>query len=325
MQRGFVHIHSNSSFGVRTIQTRRSSSCVVAPTPACFSEDVRGFCLRIYQTSLCLLSASLFIGVLLPCANAGQTKTDLKKNLKTRQKNIPSQKSITVKKILSRPFLDGIAVDECWRKVPCSKIRIVDGKNILFLSLKACTDGRKIYFLIQYPTPGEIRKHQSWHWNPVLQAYIPGKEKEESFTIILTQQKDNIKKADVWVWRAARTDPVNKADDLFFQITDKANQAKKSIVMDAGTNCWFSKYFGDFAGSELPRFYNRTPQGSLADIDAKGTWDRNFLTIEFSRVLNTGNEDDIKLMTGKYYIQLHRGTPNVKTLEKKPYIPLLLK
>lgn len=275
--------------------------------------------MRILKTSLCLISALLLIFASSPYAIAGIPTVSGKNKTET------TGKSIIVTKISRPPFLDGIAVDECWQQTPATKISIINGGKPLLISLKACRNNKKVYFLIQYPTEKEDRKHQSWHWDPVQQAYIPGNEKEETFTIILAQQKQNNKKADIWIWRAARTDPVNKADDLIYQQCDLVDFPKKSISMDKGENCWFSKYFGDFAGEELPRFYNKTPKGSLADVSAKGSWDMNYLSIEFSRLLNTRNQDDIQLQPGRYYIQILRGTPEIQDIDNDNFIPLLIK
>lgn len=239
----------------------------------------------------------------------------------------PSSENIAVmvSKISRPPFLDGMAVDECWQQTPVTMFSIPDGDKILPVSLKACTDGKYIYFLVQYPTEMENRKHQSWHWDPVQQAYIPGQETEEAFTIIITSNPAKNKKADIWIWRAARTDPVNKADDLVYQECDLVDYPPKSISVDKGENCWFIKYFGDYAGMELPRFYNKAPKGSLADVNARGSWDMNFLSIEFSRLLETGHEDDIQLKPGTFYIQIKRGTPDIDIFTKNRLVPLFIK
>jgi ethylbenzene dehydrogenase len=268
------------------------------------------------------ISALIIIGVLIPCVNAGTIKKPEESRKDISRSS--SKSAIYVKQILRPPFLDGKAIDKCWQEIPTTKIEFAEAKKLLPLYLKACNDGKKIYFLIQYPTSRENIKHQRWHWNPVLQAYMPGKEKEESFTIILASQNRDIKKADIWVWRAARTDPVNKADDMIYQKLNLVNHPTENISMDKGKNCWFSKYFGDFAGAKLPRFYNRTPKGSLADVNAKGAWDMNFLTIEFSRLLATGSKDDVQLKPGKYYIQIQRGTPNINSIKNIPFLPLIL-
>lgn len=256
------------------------------------------------------------------CLQAGPAT---KKTAEKANTSLTKTDNITVSKIKVPPFLDGISMDKCWREIPGYALMFTQGKNQQEIKLKACTDNSKIFFLIEYQTESENRQHQIWHWDPVRQAYIPGTEKEEVFTIILAEKPDNNSKADIWIWRAARTDPVNKADDLFYFESDKINQSPKNIIMDKGEICWFSKYFGDYAGTQLPRFYNRTPKGSAADVSAKGNWDKKHLKIEFSRLLGTGNKDDIPLKKGTFYIQVHRGTPTIKSINKNKFIPLIIK
>jgi hypothetical protein len=205
------------------------------------------------------------------------------------------------------------------------KVRVSNGRHPQEISLKACSDGKKIFFLLQYKTGSENRKHRAWHWDPVLRAYIPGKEQEETFSIVIARSSGGNKKADIWIWRAARTDPVNKADDLFYMEPGLVNQPDRTIIMDNGTICWFSKYFGNYAGLELPRFYNRAPEGSTGDVSAKGRWDLHQLSIEFSRLLDTGNSDDISLKPGIYYIKFFRGVPSPDMINATPFVPLVIK
>lgn len=273
--------------------------------------------MKTLKTSYCLFLL-ISISILPVLINAAEEQ----KTLKKASAVLPE---IKVKKIKFPPFLDGIAVDKCWQITPAEKILVPQKTGMEDFTLKACSDGKKIFFLIQYLTKTEERKHQSWHWDPVLQAYIPGKEKEETLTIILAKKPKGNKEADVWIWRAGRTDPVNKADDLFYLESHQQSTFPKAIIMDKGTNCWFSKYFGDYAGAQLPRFYNRMPKGSVADVSAKGTWDKNHLNIEFSRKLQTGQKDDIQLDNGTYFIQIYRGTPTVETINNNLYMPLIIK
>lgn len=278
--------------------------------------------MKTFSTSYCF-SVLIFIGLFPLFLKAGLPEA--KKKSENPKKSPRPSLEILVNNIITPPFLDGIAIDKCWQLTPGYQVLIAGKKANQIINLKACKNGKNIFFLIEYQTESEDRQHQSWHWDPVLQAYIPGEEKEEVFTIVLAEKPAGNTKADVWIWRAARTDPVNKADDLFYFESRQINQPQKSIIMDKGEHCWFSKYFGDYAGAQLPRFYNRTPQGSVADVNAKGNWDKKHLKIEFSRLLKTGNKDDIQLKTGKFYIQIHRGTPSTQTINKNRFIPLILK
>lgn len=231
---------------------------------------------------------------------------------------------INVSRINTPPFLDGLAIDKCWQKTTETEIPYKSHNATGKITLKACTDREKIYFLVSYQTKLKNTRHQSWKWDPVIQAYIPSGDKEESLSIIIKEEIRN-KEADVWIWRAGRTDPVNKADDLYYIENKRDRLSANKITMDNGQKSWFSKYFGEYAGTHLPRFYNKKPSGSVADVNAKGSWDKQQLNIEFSRRFETDNSDDINFKKGTFYIQIYRGVPTAETINENPFSPLIIK
>jgi len=185
------------------------------------------------------------------------------------------------------PIVDGLALDECWRKVKGRNFKIPygDGEALTDVAVKACVFKDRIYLLVQYQTGGEARSHRFWRWDPQKKIYVSTDTREESVSIMLYGGKDAGN--DIWVWRACRTDPAGFADDMFLKYG--------RLSLDVGRPCWYSEYYGSFVGDVLPRFQNRAPEGSAADVKAKGHWDRGRLTVEFSRKLDTKHPDDIPL------------------------------
>ena len=57
----------------------------------------------------------------------------------------------------------------------------------------------------------------------------------------------------------------------------------------------------DYKGDILPRFKHRNPEGSRADIRAKGRWKDRRWAIEFERNLTTGHKDDIQFDVSREY------------------------
>ncbi len=70
---------------------------------------------------------------------------------------------------------------------------------------------------------------------------------------------------------------------------------------DKGISCFETKLYDKYEGDRVPGYVHRIPSGSVADIKAKGLWDEGFWTIEFSRCLNTGQEDDVQFQVKKEY------------------------
>ena len=117
---------------------------------------------KIFQALRSHLSLLILLNMISFCVHAGTSKMNPQKVPKgkpspTSLRKIPV---IQIKKIPTPPFLDGIAIDECWKNTPVAKISLTNGKTLLPVYLKTCTDGRKIYILIQYRTAQKSRKHQ---------------------------------------------------------------------------------------------------------------------------------------------------------------------
>ena len=56
-----------------------------------------------------------------------------------------------------------------------------------------------------------------------------------------------------------------------------------------------------FSGDRVPQYLPGRPSGSAADVRAKGKWSDGRWTLELSRRLNTGHDDDTPLDTTRSY------------------------
>jgi len=222
---------------------------------------------------------------------------------------VAAQKSpLLVKKVSNPPIVDGDGGDKVWNGIAEHEI-LAGGKKSG--SVKLCLDSERIYVLIKFPEKTERRKHGLWHWDPTLQIYYPGKEREAAASVVWTKNPVELSCGDLWIWRASRTDPSGVADDCHF--AKKASSF--NFFADLGVNSWQSHYFAEFAGLEIERFYQRKPSGSAADVKAKGKWEKGFWTVEFSRKLKTGNDDDIDFVPGKVFCALFAaGLPDANLL-----------
>lgn len=186
------------------------------------------------------------------------------------------------------PVIDGVLDDYCWSQVysyPLDEVK-----------LKICYDNKYIYIAASFPAIIKSKTHKPWKWDIEKKAYLPGLEHESTLSLIWHAPNTRDLK-DIWFWRSVRTNPTGFADD--FYLVGPQNQSEPDLQIkiqsDSGTRCWYSKYFAQFAGFEIPRFYNNKPTGSCADIEAKGTWQKELWTVEFKRKLATGFDDDIDL------------------------------
>ena len=223
-------------------------------------------------------------------------------------------------KIKIAPVIDGNGNDPAWKKA--QNIITHDKVADIDVSLKAVFTEKEIYFLVVFPDPDESRIHKPWVWDNDLEMYKMGHDREDCFVFKwnmeskskdLSVYADESYVADIWFWKACRTNPVGFADDKIQRLSPfELGKAKKMISKtgktmyltregDKGAAAYKSILYSEHKEDRLLQFTNQAPKGSRADIKAKGIWSNGHWTIEFGRMLNTGHEDDIQLFPGKTY------------------------
>lgn len=219
------------------------------------------------------------------------------------------------------PVIDGQGTDTSW--AVAKEIITHDKIADIDVSIKALYTDKSIYFLVKFPDSDESRAHKSWKWNKKFDAYEGDIDREDVFQFVfmmgdnpgeLSVFSDNEYKADVWFWKACRTDPVGYADDKMNILSKKEIEKANPIIsrsgnkmylfrpQDKGTSSFEPKLYDEYSGDYVPGFITKLPLGSAADIKAKGIWKEKFWTIEFSRALDTGNDDDIQFILKKEYL-----------------------
>jgi hypothetical protein len=232
-----------------------------------------------------------------------------------------ADKTIIAKKVNTFPKIDGIADDPVWKNA--SPIIVYENIGHLEISLKAVYTDEHIFFLVTFPDEDESRSHRNLVWDKKTKMYVVGPEREDNFVfkwsmetqkIDLSIYADNTYTTDVWYWKSCRTDPMGFADDKIctLSMTKHSNSAK--IISKMGYT-YYSKRSGDkgsaayksiqipikYCGDTISLFKNCVPTKSRADIAAKGQWKDKKWTIEFKRLLFTGNTDDVQFSTDETY------------------------
>lgn len=210
------------------------------------------------------------------------------------------------------PVVDGIEREDVWKNVEA--VKTFDPIAQVEISIKSVHSDSTIYFLVNFPDKDESRRHRSWIWNNEAQMYVEGPDREDVFvfkwkidqtTRDLSIYSDETYIADIWYWKAHRSDPQGFADDKFqqlfnypmknsFEVTSKSGQ--KMYIRregDAGHSTYKTQIYVDNEGDVLERYTLREPDSSRADVRAKGVWKDGRWTIEFARALVTGNADDV--------------------------------
>ena len=134
-------------------------------------------------------------------------------------------------------------------------------------------------------------------------------------------------KADVWYWKAFRTDPTGYADDKCHIYTKESSSKAKKRISKNGKQFYLVRH-GDKGtpaynpiihivryGDRENSYSHREPTGSRADVQAKGNWINNVWTIEFARDLDTGHADDVRFSLNRQY---QFGVSRYETAGTKP-------
>ncbi|MEW8000818.1 MAG: ethylbenzene dehydrogenase-related protein [Candidatus Thiodiazotropha endolucinida] len=218
------------------------------------------------------------------------------------------------------PVINGVADDPVWSETTPIKTR--DAIAGIDIELHACHDAENIYLLAVFPDATENRLHKPLHWNPQVELYGMGPEREDTIVLkwAISPRKTDLSlkaaspyKADIWYWKSVRTDPVGFADDKFQLYSE--NKTIKSLPIisktgsrfyllrrgDSGKSAYRNKMPVDYTGDVIDAFEISQPDGSRADIRAKGQWQAGVWRVEFTRKLNTGNGDDIAFRLGEDY------------------------
>ena len=227
-------------------------------------------------------------------------------------------------KVQKAPEVDGAGQDAVWAKVkPVTVKDSASGTNVLIRSVYT---EDQIFFLVQFSDSAENFLHKPWVWNAAEKKYESGSHREDTFVfkwnmmdhdVNLSNFSDDDYRADVWYWKANRTNSAGYADDksqvLAAQPIEKSTELTSTSgkarhlgrYSDAGKAAYKElKELTEYQGELVDRYPTTTPVGSRADVHAKGTWKGGFRTVEYARALNTGHDDDLQFepASGKGYL-----------------------
>ena len=224
-------------------------------------------------------------------------------------------------RISQSPIVDGLETEDIWKNV--EPVTTFDSIAQIEINIKSVYTDSNIFFLVSFPDKNESRTHRSWIWNKEKGMYDEGPDREDTFVFKwklddtikdLSLSSDESYEADIWYWKACRTDPQGFADDKIQRLYSYREKDSFEVISksgtkmylqrqaDAGRGAYKTNIFIDYEGNVVPRYTLRPPQFSRADVKAKGVWKDGRWTIEFVRALVTGNEDDVSFQTtGKTY------------------------
>ncbi len=211
------------------------------------------------------------------------------------------------------PLIDGSDDDVAWQRA--TPLVIFDPVADKQIKVRGVYDAGKVYFLVTFPDPDESRLHKGWVWDQGRGQYVMGNMREDVFIfkwsmengpVDLSIHADMPYLADIWFWKANRTDPEGYADDKLHILSQVASRESTAIATssgkmmhllrqeDSGRKAYAIDLLVNYVGDVCNRYKNKPPSGSRADVRAKGQWQDGTWVVEFSRALVTGNDDDLQ-------------------------------
>ncbi|GEM_PF-287917 len=233
----------------------------------------------------------------------------------------PVQVVLSCPKVTQAPEIDGQGNDPVWTKAQV--IQTLDFSSQRPIEITAVHDGVNVYMRVKYPDQAPSVTHKSWVWDAKNDFYKQGFDREDMFVIKWSMQGNDIDMAlrhanphtaDIWFWKACRTNPMGYWDDKRHEMT--AEHVQKSLeiksangshahlrrIGDKGKQAYSEVFPSEFNTQFVKRYVNEKPAGSRGDVSGKGVWKDGYWTIESKRLLQTGNEDDLQMQQGGQYL-----------------------
>jgi len=227
------------------------------------------------------------------------------------------------------PVLDGSAGDDAWSKATPLTVASKDvlnrhGGAEVKVTLRAVRSATQLYLLAQWEdATKDDAEHKPWVWDKMTNLYAEGPEREDMFAVGFEHRGEFTADMlapiegswDVWQWKVTRTNPQGYAMDRLhvYSRSQPPGKAKEHKARD-GKPLWISRAEDagktvegkvpapkEFRGDRVSQYVNSIPEGSAADVRAKGSWSNGEWTLELGRALRTGHDDDTPFDTAKSY------------------------
>jgi hypothetical protein len=233
--------------------------------------------------------------------------------LSAAQSKMKPQKELVATKVATAPKIDGNADDSVWSQA--KPLETYDPLAKIKLTIRAVYTDDKIFILATFPDKTENRAHKTQVWIPEQSRYRVSTDREDTFVIKWNMEGNPVDlridaeepyKADIWYWKSHRTDHAGYADDKMHVYSSLKSRKSKGLISkngvrfylkrpgDAGKGAYETLIHGEHVGDRTSLYKQVEPQGSRADVRAKGEWRNGGWTVEFARKLVTGNDDDVQ-------------------------------
>ena len=214
------------------------------------------------------------------------------------------------------PRIDG-RIDSGWSNAKALTVTIreaIGGGASMDVVLRALHTNDSLYVLAQWPDTTRSDMRDPYIWNKDTNQYERPTKADDQFAIefplegdflISMLPEEHAYTADVWHWKAGRSNLDGWVDDKRHIISNVPVEKAKEYSMGGHTTVYISRPMDEgqaayrtkpdpkaYAGDVIPSYEAQQPSASLTDIPGKGIHNGTGWTLELTRKFNTGNSDD---------------------------------
>jgi hypothetical protein len=181
------------------------------------------------------------------------------------------------------------------------------------VELRAAIRGDRIYVLAIWDDPSKSDLHKPYRWDEAAHAYKKTDDMEDRFALSMRMSGEFTANkldgseftADVWHWKAHRSNPAGLAHDKWWRVSrtpfdrSRAFETPEGGIVhlarpsDAGDQLYKIVRYHIKRQEMMPLYeVNRSARGSIVDVSAAGVWRDGRWYLELSRRLDTGHDDD---------------------------------
>ncbi|WP_210395460.1 ethylbenzene dehydrogenase-related protein [Motiliproteus sediminis] len=194
---------------------------------------------------------------------------------------------------------------------------VIDARELL---LKVGRFDDQVLVYVEWRDDQPDLLHKPYVWDDMSGRYVRGVEREDRLALQFEISGDystdwlsgNQFVADMWHWKASRSNPLGLAHDKLTRISatkllrsyrTQDKQGRPLYILresDAGDPLYRTLLYGRKDQPVMPKYVlAQAPSGSVADVRAYGEWRDGFWRVELLRKLDTGHDDDVRFARGK--------------------------
>ena len=229
--------------------------------------------------------------------------------------------TIPILKLESKPVLDGS--EEDWQTIPAVEIPLAYlGKPewVKTVRFKAGIFRDEVFFYSEWADSTADIQHKPHVWDVAQQKYIEGPQREDRFALEFAMTGDYDAnwfsgkefKADMWNWKAARTNPIHISHDKMTILSRQAMPESYKGTLPDGSAIYIQRPTDSGEEPYITKRYFKKQQDLMTkyvprelltkgtdDVKAKGIWKNGKWYLEQSRKLDTQQADDRRFALGE--------------------------